>query len=113
MKYICKKCNGTHSTREESKFCPYCGSTKIERTGRESALDMLKTYNELKTKMDKIIEEEFMPLYLEAECIRDTLRTYKMRGLITEEEMPIKEQYALRSKMSEYRKNKKLKDKNI
>jgi len=113
MKYVCNDCNKTYSVKEESKFCPYCGSDRIERTGRKSALDMLKTYNELKAKMDKIIEEEFMPIYLEAECIRDTLRTYKMRGLITEEEMPIKEQYALRSKMSEYRKNRKLNDKNL
>ena len=113
MKYVCNACNKTYSVNEESKFCPYCGSHKIERTGRKSALNMLNTYNELKAKMDKIIEEEFMPLYLEAECIRDTLRVYKMRGLITEEELPKKERDALMNKLSEYRKNKKLKDKNI
>ena len=113
MKYICNNCNKTYSAKEEAVFCPYCGSHKIERTGRKSALDMLNKYNELKTKMDKIIEEEFLPLYLEAEYIRDTLRTYKMRGLITEEEMPVKEKYNLHSKMSEYRKNRKLNDKNI
>ena len=112
MKYVCKKCNGTHSTREESKFCPYCGSTKIERTGRESALDMLDRYNNLQKSMDMIIEEKYLPLWAEAEYIRATLRTYKSRGLITEEEMPKKEKYSLHDKLSEYRK-KKLKDKNI
>ena len=63
---------------------------KIERTGRESALDMLDRYNNLQKSMDMIIEEKYLPLWAEAEYIRATLRTYKSRGLITEEEMPKK-----------------------
>lgn len=92
--------------QEQPQFCPFCASAKIEPTGRASALKMLENYNELDRQMNELIEK-YIPIYLEAERIRSTLRTYKSRGILTEAEMPVKKRPQILATLSEYRKKRK------
>ena len=103
MRFICNCCGRVFSVKEKPMGCPYCMSQTIELTGKSSALKMLKKYNELSEQMDNLMKQ-YEPLYLEAERIRSTLRTYKARGILTAEEMPKKKRVQLLSKLSEYRK---------
>ena len=106
MRYYCNKCGKTFSTDAQAKCCPYCMNTDIEPTGKASALKMLEKYNELDAAMNELIDQ-YIPLYLEAETIRATLRTYKARGIISEAEMPKKVRPQIQARLSEYRKNRK------
>lgn len=106
MRYICNACEKRFTLDSGAKCCPYCMSTDIELTGKASALKMLKQYNDLSAQMDELMEK-YIPLYLEAETIRSTLRTYKSRGIISNEEMPVKKKPQMLAKLSEYRKSKK------
>ena len=106
MRYSCNSCGKLFSTDAKAKCCPYCMGTDVEPTGKTSALKMLDKYNSLSAQMDELIEK-YIPLYLEAETIRATLRTYKARGIISEAEMPKKVRPQIQARLSEYRKNKK------
>lgn len=106
MRYVCNSCNKQFSTSEKSKCCPYCMSIDIEYTGKASAIKMINKYNELESKMNDLMEN-YIPLYLESETIRATLRTYKSRGIITEKEFPVKKRPQIQAMVSEYRKQKK------
>lgn len=106
MKFVCNSCNKQFSLKEKPKCCPYCMSQDIEPNGKTSALRMLAKYNELSKQMDDLMEK-YKPLYLEAECIRSTLRTYKARGILTEDEFPKKKSTNLLNNLSEYRKTRR------
>lgn len=106
MRFVCESCGKSFSLDAIAKCCPYCMSTDIEQSGKSRALKKLEEYNRLSAQMDELMEK-YIPLYLEAETIRSTLRTYKSRGIITEEEMPVKKKPQILARLSEYRKNKK------
>ena len=106
MKWMCKTCKNTFSTSFDGvSCCPYCQSPEVELSGRASALKMLTRYNELLAEANKVYEEMYAPLYLEAEAIRSTLRVYRNRGLLTKDEMPNIQRPPLTSKLSDYRKS--------
>lgn len=106
MRIICNSCGKTFSVDNKPKCCPYCASKNVEPTGKASAMVMLEKYNDLDKQMNDLIEK-YIPLYLESERIRATLRTYKARGIISEAEMPLKKRPQILARLSEYRKNKK------
>lgn len=106
--YACKSCGISFQLAYEVKFCPYCGSEMIGVDGkaRTTALGMIEEHNKL---MSKALEkfDEYAQIYAQIETIRSTLRTYKSRGLITEEEMPPLKKPLLSEYVSRYRKSRK------
>lgn len=106
MRFKCNSCGQAFNFKQEIRCCPICTSTNIERTGKANALKMLNEYNDLSSQME-VLMEKYIPLYLEAERIRSTLRQYKVRGLITAEEMPPKQRVNITAMLSDYRKNRK------
>lgn len=106
MRFTCKSCGKNYNLPSDIKCCPYCGSAKIVAAGKASAEEMIKEFNSLSAKMDKLMQQ-YIPLYLESECILSKLRVYKRRKIISPEELPERKTYNMQAMLSEYRKNKK------
>ena len=105
MKYICNSCNKGFNAKELTN-CPICGSSDVESVIEKSIKSKIDKYNELVKEMEELIDK-YTPLYLEASCINNTLRVYKQRGFITEEEIPKFKRHSLESKLAAYRKAKR------
>ena len=87
--YSCKCCGISFRLAYEVKFCPYCGAESIEVDGksRNTALKMIEDHNRLISLMLEKFDE-YAKVHAEIENIRAKLKSYKARGLISEEEMP-------------------------
>lgn len=78
----------------------------MKRDARETALRLIKKSNEFTTELNALMEK-YKLIYLERECVLNTLRVYKGRGIITESEMPKIERHNMQKELAEYRKNRK------
>lgn len=108
MDYVCQNCNETFSTAKKPKCCPFCLSANFIHEGksRQTALALIKRSNQLTAQLEELMEK-YKPIYLEREVALNTLRVYKRRGIITEEEMPKIERQSIQKEISEYRKKRK------
>ena len=77
-----------------------------KRDARKTALELIKRSNELTIELDTLMEK-YKPIYLERECMLNTLRVYKGRGIINESEMPKIKRHNIQKELAEYRKNRK------
>lgn len=108
MKYLCKDCAETFTADKKPKCCPFCLSEKLigDTKSRRTALELIERSNQLTAQLDELMEK-YKPIYLERECALSTLRTYKMRGIITEAEMPKIRKDNIQGELAEYRKKRK------
>ena len=106
--YSCNSCGIAFKLAHDVKFCPYCGADTIGVDGkaRKTALSMIEEHNQLMTVALKKFDE-YAQVYAEIETIRSTLRAYKSRGLINEEEMPSFKRPLLSEYVDKYRKSRK------
>lgn len=77
-----------------------------KRDARKTALELIKRSNELTMELDALMEK-YKPIYLERECMLNTLRVYKGRGIINESEMPKIKRHNIQKELAEYRKTRK------
>lgn len=77
-----------------------------KRDARNTALELIKRSNELTMELDALMEK-YKPIYLERECMLNTLRVYKGRGIINELEMPKIKRHNIQKELAEYRKKRK------
>lgn len=108
MKYVCNNCSETFTTDKKPKCCPFCLSENFRGDGkaRQTALTLIKRSDQLTAQLNELMEK-YKPIYLEREVALNTLRVYKRRGIITEEEMPKIERQSIQKEISEYRKKRK------
>lgn len=108
MKYICKECAEMFTATKKPKCCPFCLSENIRGDGksRQTALALIERSNQLTAQLDELMEK-YKPIYLERECVLNTLRVYKQRGIITDSEMPKIKSYNIQKELAEYRKKRK------
>lgn len=104
--YSCKCCGIAFRLACEVKFCPYCGAESIEvdRKSRNTALKMIEDHNRLMSLMLEKFDE-YANVHAEIENIRAKLRTYKARGLVSDEEMPSFAKPKLVDYLNKYRQN--------
>lgn len=109
MRYTCSDCNETFSAAKKPKNCPFCLSENLRYDGksREKAIELIEYSNQLTSQIEELMEK-FKPIYLERECALNTLRVYKQRGIITEEEMPKIERQNIQKEIVKYRKKRKV-----
>lgn len=90
MRVQCNVCNNEFNFKEVPKFCPFCGSSGVERNmkkQRATALSLIKEYNDLVEQMTSFMAEYNRIIKRDKE-IRALLRSYKHRNVITDEELP-------------------------
>ena len=73
---------------------------------RQTALDFIAEVNKLTSKMNELWDQ-YSAMYLERECLLAKLRSYKYRGIISDEEIPHTSRPNLQQQLSEYRKQRK------
>ncbi len=109
-KYICRSCNSEFRIGVKPSVCPACGSDNIYNVShliaRETAVQLIEELNELKPKLETAFSA-YAQLYGRYEAIRITLRQYKKRGIVSEDEVPVIEKPLLREKLKEYREGRK------
>lgn len=104
--YICESCGSSFRLAEKPNFCPKCASSNVRPNtikAEKYAEAQIARFEELKPKMEKAFDE-YASMYGEMEAIRVTLRKYKERGIITEEQIPKLVMPKLSKKLAEYRK---------
>lgn len=108
MDYVCNNCNETFSAAKKPKCCPFClsGNFIHEGKSRQTALALIERSHQLTAQLNELMEK-YKPIYLEREVVLNTLRVYKRRGIITEEEMPKIERQSIQKEISKYRKARK------
>lgn len=111
MRYVCKDCVQTFTADKKPKRCPFCLSENLigDTKSRRTALELIERSNQLTAQLDELMEK-YKPIYLERECALSTLRVYKMRGIITEAEMPKIKGYNIQKDIAKYRKKRKEKN---
>lgn len=91
--YKCLACGASFKTEFDARLCPQCGSSDVRldldhyQKARDTAVELIEKHNSLMKKALKKFDE-YQELYAEVELVRSTLRTYKSRGIISDEEMP-------------------------
>ena len=111
MNYVCNNCMGKFSAPQKPKCCPFCLSENLRGDGksRATALKLIKRSNHLTDILNELMEK-YKPIYLERECALNTLRVYKQRGIITDDEMPKIKCQNIQKELAEYRKKRKEKN---
>lgn len=113
MNYVCTNCKEIFSATKKPKCCPFCSSENLicEGKSRKTALALIERSNQLTTQLDDLMEK-YKPIYLEREIALNTLRVYKQRGIITEEEMPKIKKQNIQKELAEYRQKRRSNNKN-
>lgn len=111
--YKCKNCNAGFRLARRPAFCPFCGSNKIgldHGKARETGLALIAECNAIAVSLEELWAQ-YIKLLAEYENKMQTLRVYKKRGIIKEEELPRynkptlkNELAALRAKLKEEKK---------
>lgn len=104
-KYYCPDCKVTFSSSVEPRFCLHCGSAKVQRdmqAARAKADALLKSVQHLTSEIEQVWEM-LIPLLAERADKMNSLRQYKTRGVITQEEIPTIERMNLGEAMKAYR----------
>lgn len=92
MRIICNDCGKSFNFGDVPKFCPFCGSSDVERNNkkqRESALKLIAEYNNIIEKMEAFAND-YIIMSKRIKEIRHDLTSYKSRNIISAEELPYK-----------------------
>lgn len=108
MKYSCQKCGNSFSASKLPKCCPFCLSEDVQYDGcsRKTALALIEQADQLTAQIDVLLEK-YKSLYLERECILNKLRSYKHRGVISDDEIPKIQRWNMQGELAEYRRKRK------
>ena len=89
IQYACNSCGTGFRLRQQPICCPFCGSKELtyHTTSKQTALQLVQQVNAWRDEEDAKYEE-FLALHVKIENTMQTLRVYKKRGIISEEEMP-------------------------
>lgn len=107
--FRCLGCGKSFTCHENAAvMCPYCGSRELvhNERAREKALVYIAECKGLADQMAPVWAQ-YVELLAQYECRMQTLRTYKMRGIVQESEMPSNPKKFLREALAEYRENRK------
>ena len=104
-KFTCDSCGYSFVGTKDAVFCPYCGGRSFHvdhDRARKTALVLIAECNELAAKMAPVWSE-YVTLLAQYEAKMQTLRAYKMRGIVQEDEMPKNAKKFLKDALAEYR----------
>lgn len=90
MRIICDNCGKTFNFSAVPRFCPFCGSSDVERDERKQrarALKLIAEYNDI-TKKIEAFASEYIIMSNRVREIRKELATYKCKKIISAEELP-------------------------
>ena len=90
MRVRCNVCDNEFNFKDVPKFCPFCGSSNVEKNvkkQRATALSLINEYNDLVKQMTSFMTEYERIIKRDKE-IRALLRSYKHRNVITDGELP-------------------------
>ena len=111
-RYVCDDCGARFGCSGVAKFCPSCGGAWV-RADRERAKDRAQKYiaecKELVEKAEAAFNA-YAEIYCEYEFRVQTLRQYKKRGIITDEQIPRMGKPHVAEKLKEYREKRKEQD---
>lgn len=107
-KYVCMDCGRRLIYAEEPKYCPNCGGANMvldRRKSRVHAENCIAKCQEMLPALEASYAE-FIQDYVAYEDLMQTLRVYKNRGVVTEEELPKLFKPTLSQSLKEYRASK-------
>lgn len=114
-RYACTTCGQKFRMDGQPCVCPSCGSSSIDDEtnvqARKTALRLIREVNEIISEMDEIFEQ-YIEKRVDAELRMQTLRTYKRRGIVGDDEMPVFDRPRLAERLNERRKQRKQENKN-
>lgn len=87
---VCNDCGKTFNFSAVPEFCPFCGSSDVERDVRKQrarALKLIAEYNDIIKKIEAFASEYIIMSNRVGE-IRKELATYKSRKIISAEDIP-------------------------
>lgn len=107
QEYNCSKCGQSFRMANKPMFCPFCGEQSSvalnQKRARETALRLIAELNESDIPVLESIRKGYLEQWALVEYKRQTLRKYKQRGVITEEEMPSYRNPTVNEALKEYR----------
>lgn len=108
MKYCCNNCQSEIKIKDKPVFCPFCGGQDLSLISkqRETALKLIQELEELKEEHNRILDE-YCKIRAEIEYRSVNLRSYKRRGIISAEEIPVFETPKVSEYFKEYRQKKR------
>lgn len=103
--FRCSSCGAGFRLAQKPQFCPFCASRSVTAHGKalETAQRLIAECNEKAEKMEALWSE-YVSLLTGYELNMLTLRTYKKRGIITDDDMPRYEKKSLKQSLAEHRK---------
>lgn len=111
QEYICGKCGQSFRMAKKPSFCPFCGGQGSvalnQKKARETALRLISELTESDIPVLEAIRQGYVEQMAIVEYKKQTLRKYKQRGVITEEEMPSYHYPTVNEALKEYRRMKK------
>ena len=113
MKYSCQKCGNSFSASKKPKCCPFCLSEDVQYDGcsKKHADKLIEQAAELTAQIDVLLEQ-YKSLYIERECILNKLRSYKHRGVISDDEIPKIQRWNMQGELAELRRKRREEKKN-
>ena len=113
MKYVCQKCGNSFSASKMPKCCPFCLSEDVQYDGcsKKYADKLIEQAAELTAQIDVLLEQ-YKSLYIERECILNKLRSYKHRGVISDDEIPKIQRWNMQGELAELRRKRREDKKN-
>lgn len=109
--YRCRNCGSVCRSENKNLFCMNCGSIKIKRYGKKARENAIQIIAELEELNERLVPlwEEYIELSAQREDRMQTLRVYKKRGIISDDEIPRYKNETMRNALASYR-TKKRKD---
>lgn len=108
-RYVCMTCGQKFRMDGQPHICPNCGSTSIDDEtnvqARKTAIRLIREVNEIIPEMEETFEQ-YIEKRVDVELRMQTLRTYKRRGIVRDEEMPVFDRPKLAERLNERRKQK-------
>lgn len=107
--YKCQKCGKGFRFAKQPDFCPFCGGHDVSQDNekaRNTALEIIRELDVLALEMETLWSE-YAEKWVVYEDKMQTLRVYKRRGIVTEDEMPTIQKKSLANELNAYRKAKK------
>lgn len=107
--YVCNSCGETGLFAKAPSYCPYCGSSEINRNSdkaKRHAEEVIEQMNDLLPKLENAWDE-YVAIYCEFENKRRVLEDYVRRGIIRKSDVPKFERKKLIDALTEYRARRK------
>lgn len=111
QEYNCSSCGQAFRLANKPSFCPFCGGQGSvalnQKKARETALRLISELTESDIPVLEAMRQGYVEQMSLVEYKKQTLRKYKQRGIISEEEMPSVHILTAAEALKEYRRKKK------